>query len=53
MNKKEIEKFDKNNNEIYCKWTNGYEEWKKYDENNRDIYYRGTKNFSIYECWFK
>ena len=44
------QKFDKNNNRIYSKNSNGFEIWVKYDENNNKIYY---KNSFGNEYWYK
>ena len=50
MNNKEIKKYDKNNNCIYWKNSNGFECWYKYNENNNIIYYRDIDD---YEYWYK
>ena len=44
----EIEEYDKNNNLIHWKDSNGYESWNEYDENNNLIYYKGSDGF---ESW--
>ena len=47
-------KYDKNNNEIYYKNSNGWECWSKYDNRNNNIYYRQLNNFgTYYEEWRK
>ena len=42
-------KYDKNDNKIYTKLSNGYECWKKYDKNNNMIYYKWREQ----EEWHK
>ena len=37
IKEKEFKEFDKNNNEIYFKDSDGYEYWKEYDEDNNEI----------------
>ena len=44
------EKFDKNDNLIYWKDSNGNEYWNKFDENDHSIY---TKFSSGREIWYK
>ncbi len=34
------QKYDKNNNLIYCRYSTGIEYWSKYDKNNNEIYCR-------------
>ena len=46
----EVKKFDKNNNEIYHKHSDGIEYWYKYDKNNNRINFKGS---SGYESWQK
>ena len=48
LDKFPIDKYDKNNNLIYYKDSNGYECWKEFDKNNNLIY---SKSSSGYEFW--
>ena len=48
--KEEIKQYDKNNNLVHCKHSNGFEEWRKYDENNNLI---NCKDTDGYEFWWK
>ncbi len=50
MNDKIIREYDKNNNLIHYKSSNGYEYWREYDENNNEINYKNTDGK---ECWYK
>ena len=45
------QKYNKNNNWVYCKHgNNGWECWRKFDENNNCIYYKTNDGR---ECWYK
>ena len=46
---KEIKKYDKKGNLIYCKYSSDIELWQKYDENGNLIY---SKNSNGTESWW-
>ena len=50
MSKEIIEEYDKNNNQIYYKDSDGFERWYKYDENNNEVYYKSSSGF---ERWME
>ena len=45
-----VKKYDKNNNLIYIKDSDGYENWWKYDENNNIVHFKDSFGF---ESWKK
>jgi len=45
-----IKEYDKNNNLIHYKNSNGLEFWQEFDEKNNCIYYKDSNG---YEDWYK
>jgi len=48
--KEPIKEYDKNNNLIYCKYSNGTELWREFDKNNNFIHHKNSNGF---EFWYK
>ena len=40
-----IKEYDKNNNLIHYKYSNGYEEWYEYDKNNNEINHKDSNGY--------
>lgn len=50
---KKIEEYDKDGNEIYCKYPNGDEEWYVYDDRHNEIYIKMLDDEGYTEAWFE
>lgn len=53
INEKEIREYDKNNNLIHYKDSDGYEYWKEYDKNNNLIHYKDSNGFERWKEYDK
>ncbi len=51
--RKDVVKYDGNNNCIYYKKSSGYEVWRKYDKNNNLIHYKNSDGYEVWEEYNK
>jgi YD repeat-containing protein len=50
---KEITEYDKNNNQIHIRYSDGYEWWSEYDENNNLIHMRNSNGYEVWREYDK
>ena len=51
--KEPIKEYDKNNNLIYCKYSNGTELWREFDKNNNFIHHKNSNGFEFWREYDK